>query len=307
MDKIIKNPLVSIVVITYNSSKFVLETLESIKFQTYENIELIISDDFSTDNTVKICQNWLDSNKERFQRSKIITASFNTGTPANCNRGLYKAKGEWVKFIAGDDILDCRFLNEMQNLLAIQKLNIIAGSIYAFEKGIENSTFYWPKFNFPEDLNTQRKNQMVKGFLLAPSIILRRSKLLDLGGFDDSYHVLEDDPLLIKIYEDNNLCKLSSDSVVYYRQHLQSVNSVQARAKYYRKPFFLYDSINFGFKVRLPLLKKNGLYIHYSLYYVIKKLELLIYKRGCKLDSAINIFLKKTITFLSIFYDRIPF
>ena len=49
------NPLVSINVITYNSSKFVLETLESAKAQTYQNIELIVSDDCSTDNTVEIC------------------------------------------------------------------------------------------------------------------------------------------------------------------------------------------------------------------------------------------------------------
>lgn len=50
-----KNPLFSIIVITYNSSVFVLETLESAKNQAYQNIELIISDDGSTDETVAIC------------------------------------------------------------------------------------------------------------------------------------------------------------------------------------------------------------------------------------------------------------
>ena len=53
-------PLVSVPVITYNSAKFVLETLESIKAQTYQNIELVISDDCSTDNTVQICRDWVD-------------------------------------------------------------------------------------------------------------------------------------------------------------------------------------------------------------------------------------------------------
>ena len=61
-----KEPLVSIIVITYNSSKYVLETLESAKAQTYENIELIISDDGSTDDTIKICKNWLEKNQDRF-------------------------------------------------------------------------------------------------------------------------------------------------------------------------------------------------------------------------------------------------
>ncbi len=58
MDKS-RETLVSIVVITYNSAKFILETLESSKAQTYKNIELIISDDCSTDNTVEICQQWI--------------------------------------------------------------------------------------------------------------------------------------------------------------------------------------------------------------------------------------------------------
>ena len=51
-------PLVSIVVITYNSAEYVLETLESAKAQTYQNIELIVSDDCSADNTVETCSRW---------------------------------------------------------------------------------------------------------------------------------------------------------------------------------------------------------------------------------------------------------
>jgi len=50
--------LVSVVVVTYNSSKYVEETLESIKNQTYPNIELIVTDDCSTDSTVDIVMNW---------------------------------------------------------------------------------------------------------------------------------------------------------------------------------------------------------------------------------------------------------
>ena len=66
------SPLVSVIVITYNSSKFVLETLESIYNQTYSNIELIISDDCSSDETINICQNWLYKNKNRFKNIELI-------------------------------------------------------------------------------------------------------------------------------------------------------------------------------------------------------------------------------------------
>ena len=59
------NPLVSVVVITYNSCKYVRETLESAKMQTYRNIELIVTDDGSTDATVDICRKWLEANGDR--------------------------------------------------------------------------------------------------------------------------------------------------------------------------------------------------------------------------------------------------
>ena len=64
--------LVSIVVITYNSSHYVLETLESIKSQTYKNIELIVTDDCSSDDTIFLCQNWIEKNKSNFVRTSLL-------------------------------------------------------------------------------------------------------------------------------------------------------------------------------------------------------------------------------------------
>lgn len=98
-------PLVSVPVITYNSSETILETLESIKEQTYQNIELIISDDCSKDNTVEICQQWVEQNANRFARVVVLTSPVNTGVSGNCNRSENVCQGEWVKAIAGDDIL----------------------------------------------------------------------------------------------------------------------------------------------------------------------------------------------------------
>ena len=72
-------PLVSVPVITYNSSKTVLETLDSIYNQTYQNLELIVSDDCSTDNTVGICREWIEAHKKRFVRTELLTVEKNTG------------------------------------------------------------------------------------------------------------------------------------------------------------------------------------------------------------------------------------
>ncbi len=98
-------PLVSVPVITYNSSGTIVETLDSIKNQTYRNIELIISDDCSTDNTVAICKDWIEKNKYRFIHTELIIVEKNTGVSANLNRAEARCHGDWIKGIAGDDIL----------------------------------------------------------------------------------------------------------------------------------------------------------------------------------------------------------
>lgn len=98
-------PLVSVAVITYNSSKTVIETLDSIYNQTYPNLELIISDDCSTDNTVELCREWGTQHMNRFARTEILTVKQNTGASANFNRAEAACQGEWVKEIAGDDLL----------------------------------------------------------------------------------------------------------------------------------------------------------------------------------------------------------
>ena len=108
-------PSVSIAVVTYNSAKTILETLESIKVQTYPNLELIISDDCSTDHTVSLCREWVEKNKERFDRVELITAEKNTGVSANFNRAEAACQGEWVKPIAGDDLLMPNCIEECVN------------------------------------------------------------------------------------------------------------------------------------------------------------------------------------------------
>ena len=105
MNKSEEYPIVSVVVVTYNSSKHILETLESIKAQTYPYLSIVITDDCSTDDTLKICKHWIDGNKGRFVDATIVESPVNTGVSANGNRGQRACRTKWVKGIAGDDIL----------------------------------------------------------------------------------------------------------------------------------------------------------------------------------------------------------
>ncbi|MDD2435010.1 MAG: glycosyltransferase family 2 protein [Bacilli bacterium] len=94
------NPLVSIITSSYNREKYIAETIESVLNQTYQNYEMIIVDDISTDNTIKIIKEYQKKDK----RIKLIKLSEKGGTSIARNRAILEAKGKYVAFLDSDDL-----------------------------------------------------------------------------------------------------------------------------------------------------------------------------------------------------------
>ena len=99
----LKLPMISFVVTSYNYEKYILKTLESIKAQTYRNLEIIIVDDCSNDNSCKIIEDFISENQDL--KITLIKQSSNQGQMASMIRGLDIAQGQFVSFIDSDDIL----------------------------------------------------------------------------------------------------------------------------------------------------------------------------------------------------------
>ena len=97
----ISPPLVSIIALCYNQEEFLCETLESIKAQTYKNLELIIIDDCSTDQSVKKIESWIKANNHN---CNFITNKENLGLVKSLNIAVKKCKGKYYSLIACDDI-----------------------------------------------------------------------------------------------------------------------------------------------------------------------------------------------------------
>ena len=93
------NDLVSIIMPSYNTGAFIAESIQSVLNQTYQNWELLIVDDCSTDSTDAVVQPYLsDSRLKYFKNEK------NSGAAVSRNKALHEAKGKWIAFLDSDDL-----------------------------------------------------------------------------------------------------------------------------------------------------------------------------------------------------------
>lgn len=112
------NALVSIITPSYNSAKFIAETIQSVQNQTYSNWEMIIVDDGSSDETENVVLSIIE-NDNRIQFHKL---SQNSGPAVARNTGIEKASGDYMTFIDADDIWFPTFIEN--NIKTIQKTGI---------------------------------------------------------------------------------------------------------------------------------------------------------------------------------------
>lgn len=167
------NPLVTVVTVTYNSSAYVRDAIESILSSSYANFELIIGDDASTDNTWSIIQEYNDPRIIAYRNEK------NFGEYPNRNKAINLAKGEYLIFIDGDDMIYPYGLEYMVSmmennpragmLLMHPYLNWVYFPIMLSPREFYVSTFFSKGFNNTAFTNTFLKIKVLKDVMLLPT------------------------------------------------------------------------------------------------------------------------------------------
>lgn len=140
-----KQPLVSIIIPTYNRAHLIGETLDSVLAQTYPNWECIVVDDGSTDTTDEVVQQYLDSDT-RFQYHHR-PADRPKGANACRNYGFEVSKGQFIMFLDSDDLfIDTTIGNRVKYLLN-EKIDLLITNSQAFNKCIGDSKILWNLMN----------------------------------------------------------------------------------------------------------------------------------------------------------------
>ena len=115
-----KNVKISVIVAVYNNQDYLEQCIDSVLLQTYENLELLLVDDGSTDNSGAICDRYADQDK----RVRVIHQP-NGGCTAASLSGLREISGDYVMFVDSDDYIETETLYEMAKQLAWKKGEII--------------------------------------------------------------------------------------------------------------------------------------------------------------------------------------
>ncbi|WDC36146.1 glycosyltransferase [Escherichia albertii] len=215
------NKFITITVISYNSSATISDTLNSILQQTYnkKNIEVIISDDASKDNTLLIANDWKDKNKDIFNNIVIVSHSENKGVASNCNQAWKLAKGEWIKTIAADDMLLPNCIEEnIKYVLNNSDTKIIFSDMIPFTSYGYEEPMKHDKKKINCSHNQQKKNILYQCYLLAPTAFINRKVLTDVGYADEAYPMIEDYPLWLRCLNNGYKFSYMEKNTVIYRQ-----------------------------------------------------------------------------------------
>lgn len=220
------SPLVSVIVLSYNSAKTIGETLSSIERQAYQRFEILFCDDGSTDATQEIIGRWVSEHRDAYAIG-LYFSERNVGVVRNVAKGYAAARGDWIKLIAADDLLadDCLacFIVEARKCQA----DLIFSQCMTFNDHDTHRRVVGWSDRIDADTTRERMLSLLlrKNLFPAPSSFISREMLLAAGGPDLRFHMLDDWPLWIRMVTQGARVGLVKRPLVYYRVSSASVSS----------------------------------------------------------------------------------
>lgn len=225
-----KQPLVSIVIPCYNHGKFVQDCIQSVIDQTYENIELIIIDDGSKDNSVERIQQMISTCEKRFNRFEFRSRS-NKGLSSTLNEAIEWCKGKYFSAIASDDmIFNSKIKDQVKIMTDNPDLVALFGGVELIDennniiKKIKNNTI---KYYCLKDIILH------KHIIYAPTQLMCLDVVNKIGGYKKDM-IIEDWYMWIKMAE---IGKLAVYPNIYSRYRQHSDNTVKQLEKMHNSRF----------------------------------------------------------------------
>lgn len=270
----IKEDLISVIIPVYNVKEYLNRCINSIINQTYQNLEIIIIDDGSTDGSDKIC----DMYKRKDKRIKVFHKK-NGGLSDARNYGLKFATGEYIAFCDSDDFIDKRMYEILHKKLIENNADICISNYYKFSKDEEIENDYDYEKNDKTIIYNKKEmfDHLYDNYLLS---MVAWNKLYKKNIFDNLRYpkgkLVEDVALAHYIYNECNIIVITSLQLYFYYKRETSILGT-VKVNLLDELDFVYDRIKFMKKENLTNSKsfnETKLYFmdtYIGLYYKLRK------------------------------------
>ncbi len=260
-------PKFSVVIPAYNSGKYLSEAIESVLSQTFQDWELLIVDDGSTDNTKNIIEGYT----KRYPQKVKYFYQKNAGTSAARNRGIKAAKGEWIAFLDADDIwLSGKLELHMACFSECPEADLFYtnATMVKYDKSRKWPYIHEKEFNFkPSEMYVRI---LIRNFIPFSSVVVQKSVLEAVGGFDEAIRFCEDTDLLLRLAKKCVFRYINSIQMIYRvspgSKNTQLENRYRAIIRYLNT-YFDPKSIVSG-KIRRAITRRLAA-SHYKLGYIL--------------------------------------
>jgi glycosyltransferase involved in cell wall biosynthesis len=206
-----KDPLISIILPVFNGERYLAKAINSCLEQTYETIEVIVVNDFSTDNTLSIVNEFVAQDK----RVRLINNSENKKLPASLNIGHKEAKGEYITWTSDDNIYQKDAIYKMYTTLMKSNSDIVyCDYLIIDDEGI---------------ITGQAKLKAIE-YLMFYGVIgacfLYKKEVYDRNkGYNEKLFLVEDYDFWLRAMKHSSYCKVDNPGYYFYRYHENSLTT----------------------------------------------------------------------------------
>jgi len=218
-------PLVTVAIPSYNHAKYISQTIQSILDQTFQDFEILIIDDASSDNTLEVVKSFCDS------RIKLTILKKNSGVCKTSNLCIANALGEYIAIIASDDMMEKTKLEKQVSFLQNNPKYsaVFSGMEVIDENGIKQKKKTKKYTKIFEKENRDRFEWLRFFFsngncIAAPSMLAKTSALKEVGGFNSSLTQAHDFDLWVKLCLKGHEIYIIGEKLLKYRERNYNKN-----------------------------------------------------------------------------------
>lgn len=209
-------PKVSVIIPTYNRADFLKKAVQSVLHQTYQDYEILVRDDGSTDNTQQVISNFKDS---RIRYTRNMT---NIGVIQNRNNAVNNSKGKYIAFLDDDDEWLPEKLEKQMSIIEASPAKL--GGVYSGAYSIDTKLGKIVKLSVPEYRGYILKHLLKNNFIMTSTLVLKKKCFEKVGLFDPEFKSASDFDMWIRVAEKFEFDYVLS-ALVNYNVHENRISS----------------------------------------------------------------------------------